>query len=130
MVLHCKPRPQLPARSSRAPVLRPEWTQEPAEAEMDQVQELLELITAHKEAGVTGASVMMSFFRRRIQPIQQRHTQGFEYMGTEDPSRMCAEEIGDDAALVRVKRILLDVETVPYVPAGFSAQNRPPPVSN
>jgi hypothetical protein len=97
---------------------------------MDQVKELLELITVHKEAGVTGASVMMSFFKRRIQPIQQRHTLGFEYMGTEDPSRMCAEELGDDAALVRVKRILLDVETVPYVPAGFSAQNRPPAVSS
>jgi hypothetical protein len=38
---------------------------------------------------------------------------------------MCAEELGDEAALVRVKRILLDVETVPYVPAGFTAQNRP-----
>jgi hypothetical protein len=46
-------------------------------------------------------------------------------MGTKDPSRMCAEELGDEAALVRVKRILLDVETVPYVPAGFTAQNRP-----
>jgi hypothetical protein len=92
---------------------------------MDQVNELLELITAHKEMGVTGASVMLSFFKRRIQPIQQRHTLGFEYLGTEDPSRMCAEELGDDAALVRVKRILLDVETVPYVPAGFTAQNRP-----
>jgi hypothetical protein len=34
-------------------------------------------------------------------------------MGTEDPSRMCAEELGDDAALVRVKRNLLDMETVP-----------------
>jgi hypothetical protein len=43
---------------------------------------------------------------------------------------MYAEELGDDAALVRVKRILLDVETVPYVPAGFSAQNRPPSVSS
>jgi hypothetical protein len=42
---------------------------------------------------------------------------------------MCAEELGDDAALVRVKRILLDVDAVPYVPAGFAAQNRPPAVS-
>jgi hypothetical protein len=96
---------------------------------MDQVKELLELIAAHKEMGVTGASVMLSFFKRRIQPIQQRHTLGFEYMGTEDPSRMCAEELGDDAAMVRVKRILLDVDAVPYVPAGFTAQNRPPSVS-
>jgi hypothetical protein len=125
MVLHYKPRPQLPVRSGKSPAQRPEWTLEPAEAEMDQVNELLELITAHKEMGVTRASVMLSFFKRRIQPIQQRHTLGFEYMGTEDPSRMCAEELGDDAALVRVKRTLLDVETVPYVSSGFTAQNRP-----
>jgi hypothetical protein len=113
--------PQLPVRSGKSPVQHAEWTLEPTEAEMDQVNELLELIAAHKEMGVTGASVMLSFFKRRIQPIQQRHTLGFEYMGTEDPSRMCAEELGDDAALVRVKGILLDVETVPYAAAGFTA---------
>jgi hypothetical protein len=62
--------PQLPVRSGKSPVQRAEWTLEPAEAEMDQVNELLELIAAHKEMGVTGASVMLSFFKRRIQPIQ------------------------------------------------------------
>jgi hypothetical protein len=97
--------------------------------EMDQVKELLELIAAHKETGVTGASVMLSFFKRRVQPIQQRHTLGFEYLGTEDPSRMCVEELGDEAALVCVRQILLDVDAVLYVPAGFTAQNRPPAVS-
>jgi hypothetical protein len=50
--------------------------------------------------GVTGASVKLSFFKRRIQPIQQRHTSGFEYMGAEDPSRMCTEELTDDAMLI------------------------------
>jgi hypothetical protein len=96
---------------------------------MDQVDELLDTIAAHKEMGVTGASVMLSFFKRRIQPIQQRHTLGFEYMGTEDPSRMCTEELTDNAALIRVKRVLLDVNAVPYVPELFSAQNPPKPVS-
>jgi hypothetical protein len=71
---------------------------------------------------------MMSFFKRRIQPIQQRHTLGFEYMGAEDPSRMCAEELTDDAALIRVTRVLLDVNTVPYILELFSAQNPPEPV--
>jgi hypothetical protein len=71
--------------------------------------------------GVTGASVMLSFFKRRIQPIQQRHTLGYEYLSAEDPSRMCVEELTDDAALIRVKRALLDVDTVPYVPELFSA---------
>jgi hypothetical protein len=83
---------------------------------MDQVDELLALIAAHKEIGVTSASVIFSFFKRQIQPIQQRHTLGFEYMDAEDPSRMCAEELTDDTALIRVKRVLLDVNTVPYVP--------------
>jgi hypothetical protein len=96
---------------------------------MDQVDELLALIAAHKEMGVTGASVMLSFFKRRIQPIQQRHTLGFEYMGAEDPSRMCVEELTDNAALIRVKRVLLDVNTVPYIPELFSAQNPPELVS-
>jgi hypothetical protein len=49
-------------------------------------------------------------------------------MGAEDPSRTCAEELTDDAALIRVKWVLLDVNTVPYVSKLFSAQNPPEPV--
>jgi hypothetical protein len=96
---------------------------------MDQVDELLAIIAAHKEIGVTGASVMFSFFKRWIQPIQHRHTLGFEYIGVKDPSHMCVEELIDDAALIRVKRVLLDVNAVPYISELFSAQNPPKPVS-
>jgi hypothetical protein len=32
---------------------------------------------------------------------------------------MCAEELSDEAALLRVKRVLLDVDVVPYVPGLF-----------
>jgi hypothetical protein len=96
---------------------------------MDQVKELLDIIAAHKEMGVTGAFVMFSFFKRRIQPIQQRHILGFKYKGAEDSSRMCAEELTDEAALTRVRRVLLDVDAVPYVPQLFSSQNPPKPVS-
>jgi hypothetical protein len=95
---------------------------------MDQFDELLALIAAHKEM-VTGVSVMLSFFKHRIQPIQQRHTLGFEYMGAEDPSRICTEELTDDATLIQVKRVLLDVNTVPYILELFSAKNPPEPVS-
>jgi hypothetical protein len=59
---------------------------------------------------------MFSFFKRRIQPLQQRHTLNFKYIGAEDSSRMCAEELFDDAALTRIRRVLLDVDAVPYVP--------------
>jgi hypothetical protein len=96
---------------------------------MDQVDELLDTIATHKEMGVTGASVMFSFFKRRVQPIQQCHILGFDYRGAEDPSRMCAEELTDEAALIRVKRVLLDVNAVPDVPGLFSARTPPKPVS-
>jgi hypothetical protein len=96
---------------------------------MDQVDELLDLIANHKEMRVTGAFVMLSFFKRRIQPIQQHHMLGFEYMGAEGPSWMCAEDLANDAALTRIKRVLLDVNTVPYILELFSTQNPPEPVS-
>jgi hypothetical protein len=108
--------------------VRPEWNIELPRGDMDQVEELLDTIAAHKLMGVTGASVMFSF-KRRVQPIQQRHRLGFEYTGAEDPSRMCAEELSDDAALLRVKRVLLDVNAVPYIPGLFSARSPPRPVS-
>jgi hypothetical protein len=110
-------------------VLGPEWNTGLSKGDMDEVDELLAIIAARKEIGVTSASVIFSFFKHRIQPIQQRHTLSFEYMGSEDPSRMCVEELFNDAALLRVKRVLLDVNTVPYVPELFSAQNPPQPIS-
>jgi hypothetical protein len=110
-------------------VVRPEWNLELSRGNMDQVEELLDLIEAHKMMGVTGASVMFSFFKRRVQPILQHHRLGFEYTGSEDPSRMCAEELSDDAALLRVRRVLVDMDAVPYVPDLFTARNPPKPVS-
>jgi hypothetical protein len=98
--------------------VRSEWNLEIFRGDMDQVEELLDIIEAHKMTGVTGASVMFSFFKRRIQPIQQRR---YEYTGAEDSSRMCEEELSDDATLLRVKWVLLDVDAVPYVPELFSA---------
>jgi hypothetical protein len=105
--------------------VRAEWNTELPRVDLDQVDELLAIIAPHKEIGVIRASIMFSFFKRRIQPLQQRHTLGFEYIVAEDSSRMCAEELSDDAALTRVRQVLLDVDAVPYVPQLFSAQNPP-----
>jgi hypothetical protein len=65
--------PQLPAKSNNPPVVRPEWNLELSRGDMDQVEELLDIIEAHKMTGVTGASVMFSFFKRRVQLILQCH---------------------------------------------------------
>lgn len=116
--------PALPEKSGKSPVPRKEWKERPNEFQMDQVDELLTLMI-----GVNSASVMFSFFQRCVQPLQERHNRGFEYLGTEDPSRICAEELSTDATMVRVKRILLDMHAVPYVPELFSAAKPPEPVS-
>jgi hypothetical protein len=110
-------------------VVRPEWDLELSGGNMDQVEELLDLIEAHKMTGVTGASVMFSFFKRRVQPILQRHRLGFEYTGPEDPSRMCTEELSDDAVLLKVRRVLVDMDAMPFVPKLFTARNPPKPIS-
>ncbi|RLM58638.1 hypothetical protein C2845_PM18G06060 [Panicum miliaceum] len=79
---------------------------------------------ALKTMGVTGASAMYSF-QHRIQHLRKWCRFGFDYLGPEDPSRICAEELSSDDALKRVKRVLLDVTSVPYVPQLFSSKNQP-----
>jgi hypothetical protein len=80
--------------------VRPEWNLDLFRGDMDQVKELLDIIEAQKMMGVTGASVMFSFFKRHVQLIQQHHRLGFEHTGSADPSRMCAEELSNEAALL------------------------------
>jgi hypothetical protein len=66
LFLHQEPCSQLPKKSGKPPIIRPEWNTELSRGDLDQVDELLAIIAAHKEIGVTGASVMFSFFKRRI----------------------------------------------------------------
>ena len=63
--------------------------------------------------------------KRRIQPLQARETLGFQYQGTDDPSRYLKEEISEDIVFSRVQRLLRNVKKVPVVPETFSAANPP-----
>ncbi|KAG2563076.1 hypothetical protein PVAP13_8KG361201 [Panicum virgatum] len=90
--------PPLPEKTGRTPAPRPEWKTDPNSSDMDQVNELLDLIEGLKRLGVTGASVRLSFYQRRVQPLQKRCRFGFEYLDTEDPSRMCAEKMSVEEA--------------------------------
>jgi hypothetical protein len=92
---------------------------------MDQVHNLIKVIKALKEMNVTGASVMYSWIARRIQPLKKQHHFGFEYLDTEDPYRLAADRLMQGEALRTVKRVLLDVHTMPYVPKLFNASNAP-----
>jgi hypothetical protein len=99
----------LPTKSNRPPVVRGQWNLEPSGGEMDQVKELLDVIEAQKKKGVTGASVMFAFYKRRVQPIQQRHRLGFEYTGLAcDGSCTCKLGI----LFVSAKYVLVSVKVV------------------
>jgi hypothetical protein len=95
---------------------------------MEQVNELLDVIQALKLIGVIGSLVMCSFFERWVRTLQKRCQFCFAYLGPEDPSQMYAKELPPGEALKQVKCILMDVHSVPYGPALFSASNQPKPV--
>jgi hypothetical protein len=59
-------KPSLQERTGGVPKPQSEWNQNPPASEMEQVEEIIVLILALKDMGVTGASVMYSFFERRF----------------------------------------------------------------
>jgi hypothetical protein len=59
---------------------------------------------------------MYSWVGMLIQPLQKRLRFGFEYLGLLDPSQFFTERIEKNEAVLRVSRVLMGAETVPYVP--------------
>jgi hypothetical protein len=116
-------KPSLAVRTGGVPKPQPEWNQNPPTSEMEQVEELPDVIQALKLMGITGASVMYSFFERRVQPLQKRCQSGFDYLVPEDPSWTYVDKSQLGEELNRVKHILMDVHYIPYVPELFSASN-------
>lgn len=116
-------KPALPDRTPGGPKIASEWTWSPKH--LSQVNDLLLKIKDHKEVGVTGASMVYSWIGRLIQPLQKRVRFDFEYLGIADPSRFIAYKIHQDEAVRHVSRVLLDAETVPYVPKLLNVKNSP-----
>jgi hypothetical protein len=83
------------------------------------------MIKKQRDAGVTGVTVMYSWIGRQIQPLQKWSRFGFEYLGVLDPSRFSADPIQKSDAILRVSRVLMGDETMPYVPKMCSAKEPP-----
>jgi hypothetical protein len=115
--------PSLPGRTVGALRICGEWTM-PCR-DMSQIEDMLRMIKKHRDAGVTRVSVMYTWLRRWIQPLQKRTCFGFEYLGVLDPSHFSAEYIEKGEALLRVSRVLMGAETVPYVSSLYTAKNPP-----
>ncbi|RLN12187.1 hypothetical protein C2845_PM09G10310 [Panicum miliaceum] len=65
-------KPALPETTPGKAVWRGEWNEKLNENQMVQVREMLDLIAAHKETGVTSASVLAAMYKWCIMPLQKR----------------------------------------------------------
>jgi hypothetical protein len=123
--------PELPKPSGKQPKHRPWWNMKPTMQEGIQLPELLKKIKALSEAGLRAEHVAFSFMKRRVQPLMDRDTLGYQYMGDEDASRMPREEVDDDDIVKRLGKIFKDMP--PYTPCPvpeYSAARPPNKVSS
>ena len=91
----------------------------------DQVGELLKRIAKRRREGVTGATVLSSWLRRQVQPLQCRNHLGFEYMGLYDPSRFSSEKTSRDEAMVLLYNLFEGVSSIPVLLDLFHVNNPP-----
>ena len=115
--------PALPERTPGPPKPRHKWCVPAGNA--DQVGELLKRIARLRREGVTGATVVSSWLRRQIQPLQCRSHPGFEYTGLRDPSRFSSEKTGRDEAMVLLYNLFEGVTSMLELPDLFRASNPP-----
>jgi hypothetical protein len=91
-----------------------------------QLPELLAKIKALREAGLRAEHVAFSFMKRRVQPLMARDTQGYQYTGDDDTSRMPSGEIDDDDIIDRLGRIFKDMPVYTPCPVPEYSAARPP----
>ena len=89
------------------------------------MEELLKKIAKRRRKGVTGATVVSSWLKRQIQPLQYRIHPGFEYTGLYDPSLFSSEKTGRDETMVLLYNLFEGVSTIPILPDLFHANNSP-----
>ena len=115
--------PTLPKRTPESPRQRNEWYAQAGN--LDQVGELLKRTAKWRREGVTGATVVSSWLRRQIQPLQCHSHLGFEYTGLYDPSLFLSEKTSRDEAMVLLYNLFEGVSSIPVLPDLFHVNNPP-----
>ena len=77
---------------------------------------------------MTRGTVVVSWLRRQVQPLQCSSNLGFEYTGLYDPSRLSSEETYLEEAMVLLHNLFEGVSSVPLLPKSFHVNNPPKPV--
>jgi hypothetical protein len=70
-----------------------------------QLPELMKKIKALREAGLRAEHVAFSFMKRRVEPLMDRDTLGYQYTGSEDTSRIPGEEVDDEDIIENLGKI-------------------------
>jgi hypothetical protein len=70
------------------PVPGPEWTNQLASRDTEELKPLLDDLEQLKAEGLTGAAEAITFCRHLIQPLQDRAHPACEYWGQSDPTRV------------------------------------------
>jgi hypothetical protein len=82
-------------------------------------------IKALREAGLRAEHVAFSFMKRKVQPLMDRDTLGYQYTGDDDTSRMPGDEVDDDD-IDRLGRIFKDMPAYTPCPVPEYSAARPP----
>jgi hypothetical protein len=96
-----------------------------------QLPKLLQKIKALREARLRTEHVAFNFMKRRVQPLMDRDTMGYQYTFDEDTSWMPDNEVDDEDIVERLGRIFKDMP--PYTPCPipeYSAARPPNEVSD
>jgi hypothetical protein len=100
------PAPALKSRTGRILVAGPEWTNQLAMLDTQELKPLLDDLEQLKAEGLTGAAVAISFCRRLIQPLQHWAHPAFECWGQSDPTRVAQRKVSKVEMKARAKNNL------------------------
>ncbi|KAK1679706.1 hypothetical protein QYE76_040554 [Lolium multiflorum] len=84
----------------------PTWTRFPHLSESPQLTRAVRRICKLTEEGLTGKDLTMSWFTKRIQPLQHRDRLMFQYTGRDDPMRASKENLSADAIDKRIRLLI------------------------
>ncbi|KAK1632950.1 hypothetical protein QYE76_007265 [Lolium multiflorum] len=84
----------------------PAWTQCPHLSESPQLTRAVRRICKLTEEGLTGKDLTLSWFTKRIQPLQHRDCLMFQYTGRDDPMRASKDNLSADAIDKRIRLLI------------------------
>ncbi|KAK1651052.1 hypothetical protein QYE76_068857 [Lolium multiflorum] len=84
----------------------PAWTQCPHLSESPQLTRAVRRICKLTEEGLSGKDLTMSWFTKRIQPLQHRDHLMFHYTGRDDPMRATKDNLSADAIDKRIRLLI------------------------